>query len=60
MTWLVPLLGILIKFHPLDQSFKQVRSGLDNKEFTCLKFRTMELNDVSDIKQAIKNDLEQR
>jgi len=57
MTWLVPLLGILIKISSTGPIFfKQVRSGLDNKEFTCLKFRTMELNDVSDIKQAIKND----
>ena len=57
MTWLVPLLGFLIKISSKGPIFfKQTRSGLDNQEFTCLKFRSMELNNISDIKQATKND----
>ena len=36
--------------------FKQKRSGLDNKEFWCYKFRSMRQNSSSDLKQASKND----
>ena len=51
MTWLVPIIGILIKLSSKGPIFfKQVRSGLDNKEFTCLKFRSMTLNNMSDYK----------
>lgn len=57
MTWLVPIIGILIKLSSKGPIFfKQVRSGLDNKEFTCLKFRSMTVNNMSDYKQATKND----
>jgi Undecaprenyl-phosphate glucose phosphotransferase len=57
MSWLTPLIGILIK---LDSHgpifFKQMRSGKDNKSFVCLKFRTMAVNDDADTKQAVQND----
>lgn len=57
MTWLVPIIGLLIKLSSKGPIFfKQTRSGLDNKEFTCLKFRSMTLNKMSDLKQATKND----
>ncbi|HCB88643.1 MAG TPA: undecaprenyl-phosphate glucose phosphotransferase, partial [Porphyromonadaceae bacterium] len=36
--------------------FKQQRTGINNKTFTCLKFRTMTVNDESDNKQAQVND----
>lgn len=36
--------------------FRQQRSGLGNKPFTCLKFRTMVVNDEADILQATDND----
>jgi len=36
--------------------FKQRRSGLDNRTFTCLKFRTMVVNDQADTLQAASND----
>ncbi len=36
--------------------FRQQRSGLGNKPFTCLKFRTMVVNDEADILQANGND----
>lgn len=36
--------------------FRQKRTGLHGKEFTCLKFRTMKVNSISDSKQATKDD----
>ncbi|MCB9017840.1 MAG: undecaprenyl-phosphate glucose phosphotransferase [Paludibacteraceae bacterium] len=36
--------------------FKQVRTGKNGKDFTCLKFRTMRINKDSDTKQATKGD----
>lgn len=36
--------------------FKQKRTGYRGREFTCLKFRTMKVNDKSDELQATKND----
>jgi Undecaprenyl-phosphate glucose phosphotransferase len=51
------IFGILIK---LDSKgpilFKQERTGLKNKVFTCLKFRTMKINIDSDVTQATQND----
>ncbi len=36
--------------------FRQKRNGLDDKEFYCLKFRSMKVNDDADKVQATKND----
>lgn len=36
--------------------FRQQRSGLGNKPFTCLKFRTMIVNDEADTLQAVAGD----
>ncbi len=36
--------------------FRQQRSGLGNKPFTCLKFRTMVVNDEADTLQATNGD----
>lgn len=36
--------------------FRQRRSGLENKPFTCLKFRTMVVNDEADTLQAAGDD----
>ncbi len=36
--------------------FSQQRSGLGDKPFTCLKFRTMVVNEEADILQAVDND----
>ena len=57
LSWLIPVIGILIKLQSRGPVFfKQLRSGKNNKEFYCYKFRSMYENDEADHKQAIKND----
>lgn len=57
MSWLTPLIAILIKFDSYGPVFfVQLRSGEGNRPFYCLKFRTMKVNEHSDILQATKND----
>lgn len=57
LTWLIPLIGILIKTEsPGPIFFKQMRGGRGNKPFFCIKFRTMVVNQEADIKQATSND----
>ncbi|WP_026135883.1 undecaprenyl-phosphate glucose phosphotransferase [Nafulsella turpanensis] len=57
LSWLVPLVGIMIKLESKGPVFfKQLRSGKGNKAFYCLKFRSMHLNNESDSKQAVKGD----
>ena len=57
LSWLYPIIAILIKLSSRGPVlFKQVRSGVDNKEFLCYKFRSMTQSDSSDIKQATKGD----
>ena len=36
--------------------FKQLRSGINGKEFYCLKFRSMKVNDQADTLQATRDD----
>lgn len=56
-SWLFPVLAILIKLSSKGPVFfKQERSGETNRSFTCLKFRTMKVNKLSDEMQAVKND----
>ncbi|MDB9895855.1 undecaprenyl-phosphate glucose phosphotransferase [Flavobacteriales bacterium] len=58
LSWLYPLLAFLIKISSKGPIlFKQKRSGLDNNEFVCLKFRSMKKNSDSDSKQATKDDI---
>jgi Undecaprenyl-phosphate glucose phosphotransferase len=55
--WLLPVIAILIKMGSTGPVFfKQLRTGKDNEEFYCLKFRTMTVNKLSDELQATKND----
>ena len=57
LSWLFPIVGLLIKLSSQGTIlFKQKRSGLDNKEFWCYKFRSMRQNSSADLKQASKND----
>jgi putative colanic acid biosynthesis UDP-glucose lipid carrier transferase len=57
LSWMIPLIGILIKLESKGSVFFiQKRNGINNKEFNCLKFRSMTPNDYADVKQAIKND----
>lgn len=57
LSWAMPIIALLIK---LDSDgpvlFKQKRTGKDNVEFWCLKFRTMYVNAEADVKQATKDD----
>ena len=57
LSWLYPLLAILIKITSKGPVlFKQIRSGINNEEFFCYKFRSMVASSNSDTKQATKND----
>jgi putative colanic acid biosynthesis UDP-glucose lipid carrier transferase len=57
LSWLIPLVGILIKLESRGPVFfVQKRNGVNNKVFNCLKFRSMTPNDYADTKQATKND----
>lgn len=57
LSWLIPLVGILIKLESRGPIFFiQKRNGVNNRVFNCLKFRSMTPNDYADTKQATKND----
>jgi len=57
LSWLIPLVGLLIKLESKGPIFFiQERNGENNKVFMCLKFRSMTPNDYADTHQAIKND----
>jgi putative colanic acid biosysnthesis UDP-glucose lipid carrier transferase len=56
LSWLVPLLAILIKIESKGPVFfKQGRPGINEKEFFCFKFRSMMVNQTTE-KEASKND----
>ncbi|MBA4154638.1 undecaprenyl-phosphate glucose phosphotransferase [Flavobacterium sp.] len=56
LSWLVPLLALLIKLESKGPVFfKQGRPGLDEEEFFCYKFRSMQMNHTTE-KEASKND----
>lgn len=57
LSWLIPLVGILIKLESKGSVFFiQERNGENSVVFKCLKFRSMTPNDYGDSQQAIKND----
>lgn len=57
LSWLVPLVGLLIKIESKGPVFfRQERSGRNNDSFICLKFRSMKINEASNLMQATKND----
>ena len=56
LSWLIPILAILIKLESKGPVFfKQGRPGLDEQEFFCYKFRSMQVNGFTE-KEASKND----
>jgi len=57
-SWLFPILAIVIKLSSKGPVFfVQKRTGINNKIFNCLKFRSMKVNDQADTKQATCNDV---
>lgn len=58
LSWLIPILGLLIILESKGPIFfSQVRTGKNNQNFNCLKFRSMRPNKDSDSKQATKGDM---
>jgi putative colanic acid biosynthesis UDP-glucose lipid carrier transferase len=56
-SWLFPILAVLIKLTSKGPVFfAQLRSGRHNKPFYCYKFRSMNVNGLSDTKQATRDD----
>lgn len=57
LSWLMPLMALLIKWESKGPVlFKQKRSGINNEDFECFKFRSMTVNTSSNSKQATKGD----
>ena len=57
LSWLIPIMGLLIVLESRGPVFfKQKRTGKNKKSFYCLKFRSMKINNDSDLKQATQND----
>ncbi|MDP4238382.1 MAG: undecaprenyl-phosphate glucose phosphotransferase [Bacteroidota bacterium] len=57
ISWLFPIICILIKLSSKGPVFfRQERTGINNKSFTCLKFRSMCLNKDADTRQATQGD----
>jgi len=57
LSWLTPLLGLLIKLESKGPVFfKQERNGINYKIFQCYKYRSMYENPMADLMQVKKND----
>ncbi len=57
LSWLVPVLGILIKIESKGPVFfKHTRHGLNYKEFTCYKFRSLSNHLANDADHVKEND----
>jgi len=57
LSWFLPILSLLIKLESKGPVFfKQKRTGLNNKTFTCYKLRSMVVNSYSDTLQASASD----
>ena len=56
-SWLFPLVALLIKLESRGPVFfRQKRTGQDNKDFYCYKFRSMSESNDAHKKQATRND----
>jgi Undecaprenyl-phosphate glucose phosphotransferase len=57
LSWLTPILFILIKLESKGPLFfKQLREGLNGKQFNCYKFRSMKRNKLENVIQTSRND----
>ncbi len=57
LSWLIPLMAVLIKLTSKGPVFfVQKRTGINNRVFNCLKFRSMRPNNLADELQAGPND----
>ncbi|MBJ6368167.1 exopolysaccharide biosynthesis polyprenyl glycosylphosphotransferase [Snuella sp. CAU 1569] len=57
LSWLVPLLGILIKLESKGPVFfKHQRNGVNYKEFTCYKFRSLKIIEDTNVKHVREQD----
>lgn len=57
LSWLTPILALIIKMDSKGPLFfVQKRNGLNNKEFNCFKYRSMDVNELADLEQVSKND----
>jgi exopolysaccharide biosynthesis polyprenyl glycosylphosphotransferase len=57
LSWLFPIVALLIKLSSKGPVFFiQKRTCLNNRIFNCYKFRSMKVNDLSDIQQATDYD----
>lgn len=53
----IPIIAFFIKREsPGPMLFKQMRTGINGRDFLCYKFRSMHVNDDADKKQATKED----
>ncbi len=56
LSWLTPLMALLIKLESKGPVFfKQSRPGINESEFLCYKFRSMQINETTE-QSVIKND----
>ena len=56
-SWLFPIIAVLIKLSSKGPVFFiQKRTGINNKPFNLIKFRSMEVNELADIQQASIDD----
>jgi putative colanic acid biosynthesis UDP-glucose lipid carrier transferase len=57
LSWLIPILGILIKLDSRGPIFfLQKRNKNSGRSFTCIKLRSMIVNKDADILSAVEND----
>ncbi|MCM4167872.1 undecaprenyl-phosphate glucose phosphotransferase [Arenibacter sp. H213] len=58
LSWLAPIIALIIRLETKGPIyFRQKRTGIDNKDFYCYKFRSMAPNENADNLMAIKNDM---
>lgn len=58
LSWLAPIIALIIRLETKGPIyFRQKRTGVDNKEFYCYKFRSMAPNENADSLMAVKNDM---